>query len=213
MRSDWQRNYNENGVSPIAVELHRLSQLPHQGYAFALHIRSGRPTLLISTFSESWLRYYDAMGFILRDPCLGWGCTANGTQRWSDPAVIDPHGVIREAGKFGMPFGAMAAQGDTASLSVGALSRVDGEFSDDELEEFYSILRAIHLRVAPLDRLTPAQVQALRLISNGTRYAAAAAELGISESALKARLHTARARLMARTTPDAIRRAKDYGLI
>ncbi|MCJ8138546.1 autoinducer binding domain-containing protein [Falsirhodobacter halotolerans] len=200
-------------ASPITEELDRLSHLPNRGYAFALHIRTGRPTVLISTFSDAWMRYYDAMGFFLRDPCIGWACTANGAQRWSDPRVIDPHGVLREAATFGMPYGAMAAQGDTASLSVGAISRVEGEFTDDELAEFYSILRAIHLRMAPLERLTPAQVQALRIISTGTRYAAAAEQLGISESALKARLHTARARLMARTTPDAIRRAKDYGLI
>lgn len=213
MRSEWQRELVVDGINPISMELYRLSQLPHQGYAFALHIRSGRPLILMTTFDESWLRYYDRMGFFLRDPCIGWGCTTNGVQRWSDPAVIDPHGVILDAGKFGMPFGAMAARGDTTSLSIGAISRQTGEFNDDELAEFSSIMQAIHLRTAPLDRLTPAQVEALRVISTGARYAAAAEELGISESALKARLHTARARLLARTTPDAIRRAKDYGLI
>ncbi|MEY4872948.1 MAG: hypothetical protein RLZZ563_2278, partial [Pseudomonadota bacterium] len=45
------------------------------------------------------------------------------------------------------------------------------------------------------------------------RHAAAAEKLGISESALKARITSARIRLMARTTAEAIQRAKDYRLI
>jgi len=65
----------------------------------------------------------------------------------------------------------------------------------------------------PPESLTPAQIQALRLIAAGDRHAAAAAKLGISESALKARLNAARQRLLARTTAEAIQRAKDYRLL
>ena len=65
----------------------------------------------------------------------------------------------------------------------------------------------------PPDSLTTAQIDALRLIAAGDRYAAAAAKLNISESALKARLISARQRLMARTTAEAIQRAKDYRLL
>jgi LuxR family transcriptional regulator len=65
----------------------------------------------------------------------------------------------------------------------------------------------------PPDSLTEAQIEALRLIAAGDRHAAAASKLGISESALKARLNSARLRLMARTTAEAIQRATDYRLI
>jgi LuxR family transcriptional regulator len=53
----------------------------------------------------------------------------------------------------------------------------------------------------------------LRLIAAGDRHAAAAAKLGISESALKARLTAARQRLMARTTAEALQRAQEYRLL
>ena len=62
-------------------------------------------------------------------------------------------------------------------------------------------------------RLTKAQIAALKLLADGDRNAAAAAKLGISESALKLRLASARERLMARTTAEAIQRAKDYNLL
>jgi LuxR family transcriptional regulator len=65
----------------------------------------------------------------------------------------------------------------------------------------------------PPAQLTVAQVEALRCIADGDRHAAAAAKLGISESALKARLTSARLRLMARTTAEALQRAKEYGLM
>jgi LuxR family transcriptional regulator len=69
------------------------------------------------------------------------------------------------------------------------------------------------VETTPPDSLTGAQIDALRLIANGSRYAAAAAQLGISESALKARLKSARERLLARTTAEAIQRAIEYKLL
>jgi len=71
----------------------------------------------------------------------------------------------------------------------------------------------MHDLAQPPEELTKAQVEALKCIADGDRYIAAAAKLGISESALKARLASARERLMARTTPEAIQRAKDYRLL
>ena len=50
-------------------------------------------------------------------------------------------------------------------------------------------------------------------MASGSRYAEAAALLGISESALKARLKSARERLYARTTAEAIQRAQEYNLL
>ena len=61
--------------------------------------------------------------------------------------------------------------------------------------------------------LTEAQVDALRCIANGDRHTAAAERLGISESALKARISGARVKLGARTTAEAIQRAKDFRLL
>ena len=75
------------------------------------------------------------------------------------------------------------------------------------------IVHNLHDVTQPPDELTVAQIEALKCIAGGDRHAAAAAKLGISESALKARLNSARQRLMARTTAEAIQRAKDYRLL
>ncbi len=93
------------------------------------------------------------------------------------------------------------------------MARADREFTDAEIEDLQSIVMRLHEMTEPPQKLTRAQIEALKCIADGDRYAAAAAKLGISESALKARLTSARQRLMSRTTAEAIQRAKDYGLI
>ena len=55
--------------------------------------------------------------------------------------------------------------------------------------------------------------EALGLIASGMRHADAAKKVNISQSALKARLTAARTKLLARTTAEAIQRAKDYRML
>jgi LuxR family transcriptional regulator len=87
------------------------------------------------------------------------------------------------------------------------------EFSDEEIAEAVRIVHNLHFAAEPPTELTSAQVEALRLLADGDRHAAAAAKLGISESAFKARLQSARVRLDARTTAQALKKAREYQLL
>ena len=82
-----------------------------------------------------------------------------------------------------------------------------------EIETISTMVRRLHDITEPPESLTKAQQEALRCIAEGDRHAAAAAKLGITESAFKARLISARERLMAKTTAEALQRAKDYRLL
>jgi LuxR family transcriptional regulator len=81
------------------------------------------------------------------------------------------------------------------------------------MEHVHRIVQRMHDLSEPPARLSSAQADALKCIAEGDRHAAAAARLGISESAFKARLTSARQKLMARTTAEAVQRAKEYGFI
>ena len=199
--------------SKVERELATLSEIAVSGYCVGLHIRRAVPLARFTTISTLWMDHYFSKGFLLRDPCLGWACTTNGVIRWSDQRLHDPYGVLQEAGQFGLHYGAVACHGPTTSMSIGVLTRNDREATDEEIMHLHRTVRELHEMVSPPEQLTLAQIEALRIIAGGKRYAGAAAQLGISESALKARLYSARERLMARTTPEAIRRAKDFGLI
>lgn len=190
-----------------------LSDLCDQGYSVSLHLRGAFPLARFSTLSSRWVEHYRESGFPLRDPLLGWASANEGVARWSDPSIPDPYDIMAEARRFGLLYGGVARQGPVTSMTVALVARRDREMRDDELLRLQEVVRSLHDLVSPPGKLTFAQIEALSVIAAGKRYAGAAAQLGISESALKARLYTARERLMARTTPEAVRRAKDFGLL
>ena len=195
------------------LELHQLALLAPAGYFLGLHIRFTAPLMTFQTYNQAWLDHYTENGVVLRDPMTAWGFSQTGCIRWSDPALPDPFGLFREAAKFGLHYGFTIACGPIKSRTIASFARADREFGDNEIALAKTIVLRLHDVTEPPEELTRAQVEALRCIAGGDRHAAAAAKLGISESALKARITSARIRLMARTTAEAIQRAKDYRLI
>lgn len=197
----------------IDVRLHELGLIAPAGYYIGLHIRFTAPLLTFQTYEQAWLDHYTNNGYVLRDPMTAWGFSTIGSIRWSDPRLPDPFGLFKEAAGFGLNYGATVSYGPISSRTIASVARSDREFTDDEVRRVTLIVHNLHDMTEPPEELTPPQIEALRHIAGGDRHAAAAAKLGISESALKARLNSARQRLMARTTAEAIQRAKDYKLI
>ncbi len=149
----------------------------------------------------------------MRDPIVAWGFSETGTIRWSEIQVPDPFNIMRQAAEYGMSFGATISIGELTSRTIGSVARNDREFTDAEISEVKRAVKRLHILVEPPDALTNAQKEALQLVGDGLRHSEAAKRLGISESALKARLTTARSKLLARTTAEALQRAKQYNLL
>ena len=194
-------------------ELRKLERHADAGYFVALHVRFTSPLMSFQTYNQAWTDHYTNNGYVLRDPMTAWAFSTTGWTRWSNPELHDPYGIFDEARRFGLNFGVTLSTGPIASRTIVSLARTDREFQDEEIEEIRDIVLRLHDMTDPPQSLTPAQAEALRCIAGGDRHEAAAAKLGISVSALKARLNAARQRLMARTTAEAIQRAKDYGLL
>lgn len=194
-------------------ELRMLESLAPMGYNIGLHIRFTSPLMTFQTYSPDWLSHYTENGYVLRDPMVAWGFSTTGAIRWSNKEIPDPFGILKEAARFGLRFGVTISWGPIASRTIASVARADREFEDTEIARVQGLVRRLHDMTEPPQELTRAQIEALKCIADGDRHAAAACKLGISESALKARLTSARQRLMARTTAEAIQRAKDYGLL
>lgn len=199
--------------SGIDLLLRELDALSPAGYFVGLHIRFSSPLMSFQTYDQAWLDHYTENGYVLRDPMTGWGFSTTGWIRWSDPGLLDPFGLFKEAAEYGLKHGLTVSCGPIKSRTISSFARADREFDDGEVETIVGIVHRLHEMSEPPHDLTKAQVEALRCIAGGDRHAAAAAKLGISESALKARITAARTRLMARTTAEAIQRAKDYRLM
>ena len=199
--------------SVIDFHTSKLEHVAPDGFFFALHIRFALPLLHHQTYPEGWTNLYTEQAFALRDPIIAWGFGTEGMQRWSEIDIPDPFNILGQAKQFGMNYGFAVSCGPIKSRSIASASRTDREFDDDEMAEFAKVIQHLHVVTEPPESLTAAQIAALRLIGAGDRHAAAAAKLGISESALKARLSAARNSLLARTTAEAIQRARDYRLL
>lgn len=193
--------------------LGQLGAIAAAGYAIGMHIRFASPSFVANTYPEPWIEKYTAHAFGLRDPMVGWGLSETGAIRWSALTIPDPFNVMAQARDFGLNFGAAISCGPLSSRSIVGMARSDREFTDEEISRAAKLVDDLHALTAPPTELTKAQMDALRCIAGGDRHAAAAAKLGITESALKARLIGARTRLLARTTSEAIQRALEYRLI
>ena len=193
--------------------LRSLAVLAPAGYFIGLHIRYASPLMQFSNYNQDWLDHYTEKAYALRDPTIAWGFSTEGAARWSEMGIPDPFGLFEEARAFGLTYGLTVSCGPVRSRTISSFARSDRSFDDQEVSKIAGLVRRLHDITEPPDTLTVAQIEALRLIAAGDRHAAAAAKLNISESALKARLTSARQKLLARTTAEAIQRAKDYRLI
>lgn len=193
--------------------LDELDALAPMGYTVGLHIRFASPMVYRSTYPVEWVEIYNNHSYYLRDPLVFWGVGVTGTTRWSAIPLPDPFSVMKKAANYGLKYGAASSYGPITSRSVVGIARSDREFTEDELETLKELTIRLHIAAKPPSELTKAQIEALKCLANGDRHAAAAEKLGISESALKARLVSARTRLEARTTSEAIRKAREYRML
>lgn len=197
----------------VTVLLDQLDQLAPMGYTVGLHIRFATPLIYKSSYPAAWVDHYNSHSYYLRDPLVFWGVGVEGTTRWSSIPLPDPFGVMKKAAAHGLAYGAVSSYGPITSRSIVGVSRSDREFTDDELGALRELTIQLHISAKPPSELTKAQIEALKCVADGDRHSAAAEKLGITESAFKARLTSARIRLEARTTSEAIRKAREYRLL
>ena len=206
------RHADKDDVS-LKHNFEKLSSLASAGFSAGLHIRFASPMMYVRTYDEAWTKLYDENAYALRDPLVFWGLGVKGHTRWSAIKLPDPFNILGQARRHGLAYGAVVSCGPITSRSIVGIAHGEREFTDDEILQTVKIVESLHIAAEPPTELTPAQAEALRLLADGDRHTAAAAKLGISESAFKARLQSARVRLGARTTAQALKKAREYQLL
>ncbi|ABA81606.1 LuxR family transcriptional regulator [Rhodobacter sphaeroides] len=203
-------------MSPASdKEVKTLSELAPAGFYIGLRIHFVAPEVEINHFPAPLTSRYVARGMALKDPLLQWTFMNCGKSRWSALPAEDPAGVMVEYGQHGLTYGcviSILSLSDGYVRTVGIFGRADREYTDEEMLRIEKLLLGMHRRrTAP--RLTTSQIEALRLLADGYRYKRIAHILGITESAVKARLKSAVSQTGARTPVQALQIAMNAGLL
>jgi LuxR family transcriptional regulator len=184
----------------------QIVRLAPAGFYVALRVGYTFPEEELNRLPDPWVEYYTRQGLVVHDPLMKWVYAHTGVARWSEVLLPDPLMVRRAAIDHGLLHGAVASmltKADQGRRSYGLFFRADRDFSDGELNAISIILDALHSGTKMERNLTANEVEALKMLASGLRLQQIAFNLGISESAVKARLNNAKAKLGARTASQA----------
>ncbi|MGR3467593.1 MAG: autoinducer binding domain-containing protein, partial [Shimia sp.] len=185
------------------------------GYYIAIRIGFAFPVLEDNRLPPAWVETYTSEGLMLRDPVMSWMYENTGAIRWEDLPGADPLHVIERARMHGLAYGVSVSVMDEATneRSFGSFTRADRPFTEDEIAVLGAQLEALHRDKRRPEHPTDAETEVLRMIRNGQRFKEIAHDLGISESAVKARLTNAKRKLGAKTSVQAVSIASEFGML
>jgi LuxR family transcriptional regulator len=184
----------------------QIHQIAPAGYYVALRVGFSFPEEEVNELPNIWVEFYTTHGLVVQDPAMRWVYGNTGAIRFSELTLPDPHQVRAHAAVFGMGHGAVVSvmqPQDRGRRSYGIFFRDDRDFVDSEMDGLLRIVQGLHLGPEDEKTLTLAEIEALKLQSEGMRLKQIAARLGISESAVKARLNNVKRKLGARTQSQA----------
>ena len=97
--------------------------------------------------------------------------------------------------------------------SFGLFTREEREYTDAELSALSELVQKMHIGSLPPTTLTQAEIDVLVLLKDGKLMKEIAFQFGVSDSAIKQRLRSAKQKLGASTNSQAISKAVSFGLI
>lgn len=184
----------------------QIEQISPAGFYVAIRVGFSFPEEELNELPQNWVEFYTTHGLVVHDPAMKWVYANIGATRFSEIVLPDPQKVRERAAVYGLKHGAVIsvmAPSDRGRRSYGLFFREDRDFQETDLRSLHGIVSQLHSGIDAEVVLTPAEIQALRLQSEGLRLKQIAAEIGISESAVKARLNNAKRKLGAKTPSQA----------
>jgi DNA-binding CsgD family transcriptional regulator len=184
----------------------QISLIAPAGFYVALRVGFSFPEEELNCLPETWVEFYTTQGLVVHDPAMKWVYGHIGAARFSEMSLPDPQQVRAHAAVFGLGHGLAIShmtKADKGRRSYGLFFRDDREFEAGEVGVLQAMLEKLHLGRDEEPTLTAAEIEALKMQSEGLRLKQIAARLGISESAVKARLNNVKRKLGAKTQSQA----------
>ena len=202
--SPWGVRMLSNLIPNYNTEIEKLRQWAPSGFILAFNLTFRGPEHLHSGYPDAWRRLYEHRNYFFTDPILVWTVANSGNRRWSEIRLPDIRGVLTEARKFDLNYGAVFSRKSNYKRSFLTLSRPDREFSDTEMEVIGEKFDAWVDMVVGRIQLTDGELDVLRGLKDGLGQSEIAEVLGLSESAVKQRCIKACTKLQAKTRAQAV---------
>ena len=194
-------------------EVSSLRFLGESGFILAFNMTFRGPEYLHSEYPEEWQKIYEERNYFFVDPVLVWCVTKTGNKRWSEIKLPDIRGVMKEARKCGLNYGAAFSRKLLNKRSFLTISRPDREYTDEELIHIGDKFDHLVSYVVGQCGLTSKELDALRGLRDGLSYKQIAVELDISVPTVKSRAERAKGKLGAKTTTQAVAMASTRNFI
>ena len=185
-----------------------FADLAPAGFYVALRVGYAFPEEDLNELPQRWVDTYTERGLVVFDPVMRWIYSTVGVTRWSEITEHDPAGILPLARTLGLKYAATASYtrpNDAGLRSYATLFRTDREFTEAEMEALCRMVSRLHSSGAEQPKLTAAEIEAIRMQADGLRIKQIAGELGISDSAVKARLAGAKRKLGAKTPSELLK--------
>jgi DNA-binding CsgD family transcriptional regulator len=194
----------------------QIEKFSPAGFYVALRVGFSFPEEELNHLPDNWVEFYTTRGLVVHDPVMKWVYGNLGASRMADITLPDPHQIRAKAVAYGLQFGAVISvmtPTDRGRRSYGLFFRADRDFFDRDLQSLHGIVKQLHSGKSDEPGLTAAEIEALKMQASGLRLKQVAGLLGISESAVKARLNNAKRKLGAKTLTQASSIASSRRLI
>jgi LuxR family transcriptional regulator len=194
-------------------EIASLRFMGKSGFILAFNMTFRGPEYLHTEYPLDWQQIYEDRNYFIVDPVLIWCVTKTGNKRWSEIKLPDVRGVMKEAMKYNLNYGAAFSRKFMNKRSFLTISRPDREFTDEELNHLGEKFDYIDGYVVRQCGLTTKELDALRGLRDGLSYKQIAVALEISVPTVKSRADRAKAKLGAKTTTQAVAMASTRNFI
>lgn len=166
-----------------------------------------------STYPKEWQEEYDSRHYHVLDPALMWSMFHEGTRRWSETGIPDTRRVLNKAAKHGLAYGAIWCRKTGNKRTAMFAAREKREFSDIEINTINEEITPFFEAITPTKSLSNGEIEALNLYSKGSSLKEVAAQIGVTESAIKERIASAKRKLNCRSTAQLIRLATEQKIL
>ena len=186
------------------------------GFYIAFRLEFLLPEFESKNLPRAWIHKYTRNGLMMFDPVMQWIYTNTGAVRWSEIDLPDSRGIFAQASEYGLTYGVAISLRDPSDPSIrsfGNFCRSDRELNDAEISNLSRKLELLFSDLTAPDDVTEAELEVLAGIRDGRLIKEIAFELNVTEGAIKQRIRSAKDKLGARTTPQAVSIAEGYGLV